>query len=366
MTAAPLPLLFKGIDDVLAVCLDLDEDARFLMNSFILASWLVDRLPVAPYLALVGLPGSGKSTALTVLRLLCRRSMLTSDITSAAFYNLCSRLQPTLLLDEAETSGHKRSLFHLLRTGSTPNTVVLRDKQYFSAFGAKVVVWNELPDDEALNRRCIILTMRQSSRVDLVRPTDPAVVDRANNLQAPLIRFRLDNYHRLPSSPIASYGRLRGRARDLYEALALPLASDPALCERLLTCLKQQQEFNREHLTARQAAVLEALGKTIQQHPCEEFYSLGSLTKNANQELVNVGEFFHLNEKAVGSVLTSLGLANRKRTKTGYVISLDKATRRYIHDCLVRHGSGCPAASEGAACELCRPPAGTHLDSAAA
>ena len=99
-------MLFQRVDDLLVRCLDLDEDSRFLVASFVVSTWLIDCLPVAPYLALVGVPGSGKSTALRVLRLLCHRSLLTSDISSAAFYNLCTQLVPTLLIDETETSGH--------------------------------------------------------------------------------------------------------------------------------------------------------------------------------------------------------------------------------------------------------------------
>jgi hypothetical protein len=352
-----LSMLFQEMDDLMVCCLDLDQNSRFLLACFVLSSWLVDCLPVAPYLALVGLPGSGKSTALRVLRLLCRRSLLTSDISSAAFYNLCTQLMPTLLIDETETSGQKRSLFHLLRSGSTPDAVVLRDKESFRGYSAKVVAWTELPDDEALNSRCVILTMRESFRTDLSRPSDPAIVEMGDHLQACLIHFRVNNYHKTRTAKIPLSGRPHGRARDLYEALALPLSEDPELCQRLLACLEQQQEVHRERLSPRQTAVLEALGKNVRQSPNEETCSLKSLTKDTNQELVKAGEHFHLNEKAVGSTLTSLALTNRKRINSGYVLCLDSAARKYVHDCLVRHGSGCPSADAGGACEYCNPPA---------
>jgi hypothetical protein len=97
----------QAIDSFLVRCLDLDQRYRFLLACFVLSTWVVDRLPVAPYVALIGLPRSGKSTALKALHLVCRRGMITSDISSAAFYRACDRLTPTICIDEAATAGQK-------------------------------------------------------------------------------------------------------------------------------------------------------------------------------------------------------------------------------------------------------------------
>jgi hypothetical protein len=132
--------LLEQIDSVLSRCLDLAKRYRLLLASFVLSTWFVERLPVAPYVALVGLPRSGKSTVLRVLSLLCRRSLLTADITSAAFYRVCDRLTPTLLIDETGTAGERRQLFHLLRTGISRDVIALRKDQSLSSFGAKVVL----------------------------------------------------------------------------------------------------------------------------------------------------------------------------------------------------------------------------------
>jgi hypothetical protein len=104
------------------------------------------------------------------LSLICRRSLLTADISSAAFYQVCDQLTPTLLIDETATAGNRRSLFHLLRTGTSRDAVALRKNQSFHAFGAKVVAWLELPHDAALNSRCVIITLNETRRTDLLRP----------------------------------------------------------------------------------------------------------------------------------------------------------------------------------------------------
>lgn len=112
--------LLASLYKVIAGCLDMSDLHSVLLSCFILSTWLFEKLPVAPYVAFVGLPRSGKTTALRVLELLCRHSLLTSDLTSASFYATCNRVTPTLLIDETATAGDRRALFHLLRVGSTP------------------------------------------------------------------------------------------------------------------------------------------------------------------------------------------------------------------------------------------------------
>lgn len=110
---------------ILKACVDLDEESRHLLAFFILGTWFIDRLPIAPYLALIGRARSGKTTTLRTLNLLCRRSLLTADISSSAFYSACESLTPTLLIDETATAGDRRTLYHLLRAGSTPDSIAL-------------------------------------------------------------------------------------------------------------------------------------------------------------------------------------------------------------------------------------------------
>jgi hypothetical protein len=115
--------LLQQIDSFISRCLDLDPGHRFLLACFVLSTWVVDRLPIAPILAIVGLSQSGKTTALNVLHLLCRRSILTSDFSSAIFFRMCDRLIPTVLIDNTATAGLQRKLFHLLRSGTSPDIV---------------------------------------------------------------------------------------------------------------------------------------------------------------------------------------------------------------------------------------------------
>ncbi|MDA2912766.1 hypothetical protein MYX77_02185, partial [Acidobacteriia bacterium AH_259_A11_L15] len=145
------PELLAELDDLISRCVVLDLSFVAVLSSFVLSTWLVDRLPVAPYVSLVGMPQSGKTTLLKVLSLLCRRSLLTADISWAAFYEACTRLTPTLLIDEGGTHASNRHLRHLLRVGTTRDVVGVRKHRVVHVYGPKVVAFLEAPDDPALN-----------------------------------------------------------------------------------------------------------------------------------------------------------------------------------------------------------------------
>jgi hypothetical protein len=330
--------LLLDIVSIISECIELKESYSFLLANFVLSTWLIDRLPVAPYVALVGLPGSGKTTLLRILRLLCRRSLLTADITSAAFYRVCDRINPTLLIDETSSAGERRELFHLLRTGATRDVVALRKDESFSAYGSKVVSWGELPNDAALNTRCIILPLQETARSDLTRPTDPRILNAADELQKQLLRFRFEKYKVKALARICGDQRLHSRSRDLYEALALPCEGDTTICEWLVHIFELQQESNREPLPPGQAAVLQALFILIHRPPGKGSYPISALTEIVNSDLQSAHERFRVSPRQVGAALTSLGFVNRKRTNMGWFAWFDRKSQELIHELVHRYG----------------------------
>jgi hypothetical protein len=349
-----LQSLLREIDIVIRNCVDLGDDGEALVTLFVLSTWFMERLPVAPYLALVGLPRSGKTTLLELLNLLCRRTLLTADISSAAFYQVYDKLTPTLLVDETLTAGEKRTLFHLLRTGTTRGSVALRKGRSVKAYGPKVISWIELPNDAALNSRCIVIPMQETSRTDLAKPTDRRIMEAADSLRMECLQYRLENYNSLCLRKVDGDEHLYSRTRDLYQALALPVGGDENTCGYLVDVFKRQEEINREPLSPSSAAVLRALYEVIHSHPKDG--------KCANKELREIVSLFpeglRLNAHEVGRGLTSLGFMNRKRTNTGYTLWLDLQTRKRIHK--LAHDYGIDRESRfsgkgfGGWCELCK------------
>ena len=312
-------------------CLDVEQSCWLPMIAFVLSSWFPEKLPSAPYLALVGPPGSGKTTAMRILSLLCRRSLLTSDITSAAFYEVSHRMGPTILIDETITAGHSRTLLHLLRTSNSPGFVSLRKDKAQMAYGPKVLAWLELPNDPALNSRCIIIPTHKTTRTDLKSPNDPNVLRFAEKVRMRLLQFRLENYKRLSLPKIPAEVKLSSRMLDLYRALALPFGEDQELCECLAHLIAVQRQFQPGLLSPAQASALRVLWGFIHEDPTDRSIWLRDLTTAINLDLASRGEPSGLNERKAGDVLTSLGLTNRTRKNAGYVLWLYRSVRVLIH-----------------------------------
>ena len=313
-------------------CLDVDPGNAVLLTAFVLSSWFPEKLPVAPYLALLGPPGSGKTTAMRILSLLCRRSLLTSDITSAAFYDVCHRLNPTLLIDETITAGHPRTLLHLLRSSSSPGFVSLRRDRAQMAYGPKVLAWIELPNDAALNSRCIVIPMHRTPRSDLISPDDARILQFAKTVRRRLLQFRFENYHSVSIPKVCADIQLSSRALDLYRALALPFAKDERFCDSLALLIASQHQPQSRLLSPSQTSAIRVLYNTIHGYPSATICTLSALTAAMRTDLALQGEPSQLNERKTGDILTSLGLTNRNRMNTGYVLNLERSTRVRIHE----------------------------------
>ncbi len=312
-------------------CLDIEPRWWVAMTACVFSSWFPEELPVAPYLSLVGPPGSGKTTAIRILGLLCRRSLLTSDITSAAFYEVSHRMGPTVLIDETITAGHSRSLLHLLRTSNSRGFVSLRKDKAQMAYGPKVLAWLELPKDAALNSRSIIIPMHKTARTNLKSPDDPKVLWFAKKARMRLLQFRLENYKHLAQPKIPAGIELSSRMLDLYRALALPFGEDLEFRKCLGHVIAAQSQFQPRLLSPAQVSALRVLWGFIHEHPTADGIWLRDLTTAMNWDLASHGEPSGLNERTVGDVLTSLGLTNRTRKNSGYVLWLNRSVRVLIH-----------------------------------
>jgi hypothetical protein len=347
--------LFTVLCAIFSHCLDMPDLQRALLASFVISTWFPEKLPIAPYVAFVGLPRSGKTTALRVLSLLCRRSLLTSDITSAAFYEACNHLTPTIVIDETATAGDRRALFHLLRVGSTKDFVAIRKNKTFKAYCLKVVCWTQLPSDAALNSRCIIIPLQESERRDLLRVSHPDIQELADTARQMLQQYRFENFNRLSLAPVSGDEYLNSRSRDLYEALALPV-DHPRLREFLAFQFQEQQNLNREPLSPIQAAVLQALDWYIHESPSYGACAISTLTQAVTQQLIDNKEVFHTNAHQVGHILTSFGLTERKRTNNGYLLLLSLRARKLIHTLLRTYAVELDLSLNRDGCALCTNP----------
>ena len=337
--------LWEGLEKFISQCVDVREKYIPLIADFILTTWFVDRFQVAPYLSVVGLPQSGKTTLLKLLVLLCRRPLLLGDITESSLYHACSDLMPTILIDECGTIKNNRALRHLLRIGTTREAVCVRGDQVLQAYGPKVVSWIEPPDDLALNSRFIQIPMSETTRNDLQELKDPKVEETADTLRAQLLQYRLENYHMIRVDRVNGDDVLRPRTRDIVQVLSAPTFQNPARSKALLKLIASGEAVPQEALNPEQNAVVRALFSIS--HGRENYYSLqtGKLTEAVNLFLKLAGEHLRMQPRKVGAVLTSLGFCNRTRTNSGWVITLNRGDVEKVHhlaECYGIHNVGDP------------------------
>ncbi len=214
-----------------------------------------------------------------ILSLLCRRSLLTTDISSAAFYEICDRMTSTVLFDEAATVTNRRELFHLLRAGTTQGFAAIRKGNSFKSYGVRVVSWLELPDDAALSSRCILIPMKSSNRTDLLAPSDPRILQRAEKLQQQLLQFRLAKYDTLILPKVPREAELQPRTRDLFRSLALPIAEQKEYCEGICWLLKKRESL-QNILSANQSAAVDYLYEIIHCNPKAGSFRIMELTES--------------------------------------------------------------------------------------
>jgi len=329
------------IFNLISLCVDLSDEYRAILASFILYTWVADRLPTAVYLSVIGLPGSGKTNLLEVLALLCRRALLVSDITPAATWDACSKYNPTLLMDENEWQARGGSrIRQQLRAGTTQNLLAKRMHRTGHSFGPKVLSSLGPPDDPALLSRCIRIPMTETSRTDLIKPTDPRLLQLTDEFQKQLLEFRLAHYKSIRPAVIPGAEKLRPRSRDLLNSLAAPLAGDKLCSELILAFFREIHEpENKEILPPAQSAVLAALFTLIHLSTDCDCITVGSLGRFVNKFLKEVGERITLQPRKTGAVLTSLGISSRERTNQGWKITLDHATRLRIHNLTKTYGN---------------------------
>ncbi len=332
-----VPALLRGLESLIAQCVAVDEKYVPVLADFVLSSWLVDRLEVAPYLSVVGLPQSGKTTLLRVLSLVCRRPLLIADVTSASFYYACAWFMPTMLIDEAGSIRNGRTLRHMLRSGTTQDVLAVRKNRIFHCYGAKVISWLEPPDDAALNSRCVLIPMFESKSTALCRTDEPKMQQLAAELQAQLLTFRLENYKTVKPAAVAGDEVLRPRTRDLLRALSACHAQDTQRCQGLLKFFESGEAVPLEPLSPEHNAVLRALFAMI--HIGDfSFIFISDLADKVNRFLEQSGDRLRLLPRKVGAVLTSFGFTNRTRTNSGWVLYLSQQDAEKLHQLAACYG----------------------------
>lgn len=216
-------LIYQILEDHIA-CTDAVKVAATL---WILMTWVIPASHILP-IAWINAPEKrcGKSTLLTLMSRMSKRSLSTSNITGSALFRSIESYKPTLFIDEIDTfihdnegirgvlnAGHSRDNPYIIRCVGDDNEPVP-----FNVYGAKAISGiGKIPS--TLIDRSISLTMRRKMKSETKKQVRALPVGITNTIQSKLARWSDDNMlavkAAMPVLPIC----VNDRAQDNWEIL---------------------------------------------------------------------------------------------------------------------------------------------------
>jgi len=145
------------------------DGAEVALPLWVLGTYVFNLFRIFPMIGLVSPEKRcGKSTVLTLLKALCCKSILASNISAAAIYRVIEAWQPTLLIDEADTflkdndemrgiinSGHTKDTAYVIRTEGDN----YEPKKYSTWSPKAIAMIGDMPDTN--KDRSLVITMRR-------------------------------------------------------------------------------------------------------------------------------------------------------------------------------------------------------------
>lgn len=215
--------IYQILDDHIACT----EAVKVAATLWIVMTWLIPAAHILP-IAWINAPEKrcGKSTLLTLMSRLSKKSLSTSNITKSALFRSIESYKPTLFIDEIDTfindnegirgvlnAGHSRDNPYIIRCVGDDNEPVP-----FNVFGAKAISGiGRIPD--TLIDRSISLTLRRKMKnetKDRVRDLPEDVTDK---IRSQLARWSDDNLQAVKDAKPVLPITINDRAQDNWQIL---------------------------------------------------------------------------------------------------------------------------------------------------
>lgn len=206
----------------------LPEGGNTAITLWIMGTYVFNSFRIFPNLSITSPERRcGKSSTLDLIEALANKSLLTSNITTAAIFRLVEKYQPTLIIDEADTfvSGRNDDMIGIINSGHAKNrAVIIRnvgdnfDPKKFSTWSAKVFASiKSLPGT----------VMDRSIEVKLRRKTIHEVVDRLSvnfkdqclEIRSKLLKWGIDHQDDIRFAKVSLPRIENDRAMDNWHPL---------------------------------------------------------------------------------------------------------------------------------------------------
>jgi hypothetical protein len=222
-------VLLDSIRDVLRRYIVLPPHAAEAIALWVLHTWTFDACDSSPFLAFVSpTKRCGKTSLLILIYWLTPRSELASNISPSAIFRYIEEVQPTLLIDEADSfvrdndelrgilnSGHTKTAAHVIRNVEVNGE---HKPRRFSTWAPKAIATIKGLAD-TLEDRSIIITMRRKSRDEQVERRRGGDKEEFSALRSKALRWATDNLRALKKADPVTPEQLNDRAADNWRPL---------------------------------------------------------------------------------------------------------------------------------------------------
>ena len=210
-----------------------DDGVAKALSFFVFATWLDDYLPAAPFLWIVVPPTAAIGPLLQVLHLLCRRSLVVSDISAGRLRFLPVDLRPTLIM---EVDRQSRQVLNFLRASKRHSALIAANGKAVDTFGARIVFAREPLHDPASAGSPLELVLPPTHQY--VPPMSSSEAKRiAAEKQAKLLRYRIVNWSKV-RTPAFDLNQFTVPMREIAHCLAASIVDDDQLQSQIVPLLK--------------------------------------------------------------------------------------------------------------------------------
>jgi hypothetical protein len=329
--------LFAAIADLFRHHLDLPARESSLLACFSISTWLADRLPTAPSLAI---SGPDQELGIDVLRLLscvCRHPLMLAEVTPIGFRSLPTQVSLTLLLDQQEL---KPNMQRLLRASRYPGLHLPGARgSVVDPYGPKAILCGNDAAVETLGGGVIHVSVAPSI---LQSPAlDARVQDEiANHFQPRLLMYRLKNSGKVRESRV-DVSQFTFTTRQLARTLAMCFPEDSGLASDAAQLLQpQDQEVRGQRSRDVIYAIVEILWAMIHNGKQREV-RVDELAKDVNALLRSRGERLAYSSEEIGWKLRELNIP-RHTSSAGRQVLLGRDTSRDVHRLARAYNLPCP------------------------
>jgi DNA-directed RNA polymerase subunit F len=330
--------------------IDVSEEEKAIFTAYILMSYCPELFETVPYLYLVGDNASGKSHTLHLFAYLCYRPLYGVSIPPADIYSYLGEDEDdpplTIIEDEFQGSDRDTEKMKIYKAGyqrgaRVPRIAIdqngRRRKEFFNAFGPKIVAAEELIENKGFLERCIVIEMVEGMpERDHYDREDKA---RFARLRAELLKWRMAVLAGREKLPELELEWLKRRDRELYLPLLTVLEGTPLysiLEEYIREEIKRKREEKRGSLEAQVAAVVLELAKGFgAEIPFPRIWDrlkerLGAVSSNPSvviETAMDTEVYGRITKNKVGAILRDkLGLERVKTHRDGKPVVLYRIT----------------------------------------